>query len=156
MARLFDQEVSMKHHALEELQTVANVNLDYPRAPMSRRERLERWADLLERSPRRSLTTLHETEYQPSSERAAMCADHSPISVAFADPVLRAAGLEGETYGEAQQFFELSDRQLHGIVCFCHFGSSVSALAAAHHVRAVMAAADRPRMLDRLRNMFGW
>ncbi|CAN7747713.1 hypothetical protein [Rhizobium leguminosarum] len=146
----------MKHHALEQLQTVASINLDYPRpAPaMSRRERLERWAELLERSQHHALSTLHQTEYQPAGERAIMRADHSPISVAFADPVLRAAGLENDSYGEAQRFFELSDRHLHKLVCYCHFGATVSATTAARHVRALIAAGDRQSILARLRNFF--
>jgi len=156
MNPLFEQEVSMKHHALEQLQNVANVNLDYPRPAMSRRERLERWADLLERSPRRSLSTLHETEHQPTEERAVMHVDHSPISVAFADPLLRSEGLESDHYGEARRFFELSDHQLHRVVCFCHFGTSVNAVAAAHQVRALIAAGDRRGILGRLRNLLGW
>ena len=99
----------MKHHALEQLQIVAEVDQDYPRQTMSRSERLERWAELLEQNPDRRLSTLHQTEYQPARERAAMRSDGSPISVAFEDPVLRAAGLENDSYGEAKRFFELTD-----------------------------------------------
>ena len=33
---------------------------------------------------------------------------NSPISVAFADPELRAAGLKGDTIGDAVEFFGLS------------------------------------------------
>jgi hypothetical protein len=146
----------MKHRALEQLQTVANVDFDYPRPTMSRRERIERWADLLERSSHRSLSTLYETEYQPAKERAVIRADHSPISVAFADPVLRSVGLESDTYGEAQRFFELSDHQLHRIVCFCHFGERVITVTAAHHVRALIAEGDRTGIVARLRNIFAW
>ncbi len=73
----------MKHHALDHLQTVAEVDQDYPRQIMSRNERLERWVELLERNPDRRLSTLHQTEYQPARERAAMRSDGSPISVAF-------------------------------------------------------------------------
>jgi hypothetical protein len=50
-----------------------------------------------------------------------MRGDGSPISVAFEDPVLRAAGLENDNYGEAKRFFELTDGQLHEIICYCHF-----------------------------------
>jgi len=39
------------------------------------------------------------------------------FSVAFNDPVLRVAGMKNDTYGEAKRFFELSDMQLHSIVC---------------------------------------
>jgi len=92
----------MKHHALEQLQSVAE-DQDYPRQTMSRGERLDRWAELLEQNPGRHLATLHQTEHQPNGVRAAMRSDGSPISVAFEDPVLRAAGLENDRYGEAKR-----------------------------------------------------
>ncbi|CAN7672599.1 hypothetical protein LJR231_005369 [Phyllobacterium sp. LjRoot231] len=125
----------MKHHALEQLQIVAEVDQDYPRQTMSRGERLERWAELLEQNPDRRLATLHQTEYQPARERAAMRGDSTPISVAFEDPVLRAAGLENDSYGEAKRFFELSDEQLHEVICYCHYGATVNAATAARHIR---------------------
>jgi hypothetical protein len=130
----------MKHHALEQLHIVAEVDQDYPHRAMSRNERLERWVELLERNPGRRLSTLHQTEYQPASERAAMRSDGSPISVAYEDPVLRAAGLENDSYGEAKQFFELTDHQLHRVICYCHFGATVSAATAAHHIRKALSA----------------
>jgi hypothetical protein len=143
----------MKHHALEQLQIVAKVNHDYPHPAMSRRERLDRWAELLERDPHRLLSTLHGTEYRSTLERAVMRGDGSPISVAFDDPVLRAAGLENDSYGEAKRFFELTDNQLHRLVCHCHFGATFSAANAAHHVRAISTGAHRG-LLARLRDIF--
>ena len=62
----------MKHHALEQLQIVAEVDQDYPRQTLSKSQRLERWAALLGQNPERRLSTLHQTEYQPASQRAAM------------------------------------------------------------------------------------
>lgn len=145
----------MKHHALQEIRTRANVNLEYPHAlPATRRDRLERWADLPERRGHEALSTLHETEFQPARERAIMRADNSPLSVAFADPVLRAAELNDDTYGEIRQFFGLSHNQLHELVCYCHFGATINASVAAHSVRALIAAGDRPGILARLRGMF--
>lgn len=82
----------MKHQAIEQLQGVAEVKQDLPRRTLSRKERLQRWAELLERDPHRRLSTLHETEYQPARVRAAMRGDGSPISVAFED---RSSGLPG-------------------------------------------------------------
>ena len=140
----------MKHHAIEQLKTVAKVDQGYPRPAMLRSERLERWAEVLERNPRQFLATLHETEYQPARARAAMRREGSPLAVAFADPVLRAAGLESDTYGEARRFFELTDRQLHRVVCFCHFGETVSATTVAHYIRAALVG-SRPGWLTRLR-----
>ena len=48
----------MKHQTLEQLQIVAEIHQAYLRQPMSRSERLERWAELLERNPDRRLSTL--------------------------------------------------------------------------------------------------
>jgi hypothetical protein len=143
----------MKHQTLEQLQIVAEINQEYLRQAMSRSERLERWAELLERNPDRRLSTLHQTEYQPVRARGAMRGDGSSISVAFEDPVLRVAGLENDSYGEAKRFFELTDRQLHEIICDCHFGATVSAVTAARHIRAVIAG-RQPGMFARLREAF--
>ncbi|WP_192384975.1 hypothetical protein [Mesorhizobium silamurunense] len=143
----------MKHQTIEQLQIVAEIDQAYPRQAMSRSERLERWAELLERNPDRRLSTLPQTEYQPVRVRAAMRGDGSPISVAFEDPVLRAAGLENDNYGEAKRFFELTDRQLHEIICYCHFGATVTAATAAHHIRAVPTG-RQPGMFARLREAF--
>ncbi|ASY65536.1 hypothetical protein SJ05684_b45540 (plasmid) [Sinorhizobium sojae CCBAU 05684] len=143
----------MKHHAIDELQIVAEVNQDFPRRALSRSERLERWAELLEQNPQRRLSTLHETEYQPARVRATMRGDGTPISVAFEDPVLRAAGLENDSYGEAKRFFELSDEQLHKVICYCHFGATVSASTAARHIRAMLVE-KQPGLFARLRQIF--
>ncbi|MDX0165484.1 hypothetical protein GOC43_27120 [Sinorhizobium meliloti] len=143
----------MKHQAIEQLQGVAEVKQDLPRRTLSRKERLERWAELLERDPHRRLSTLHETEYQPARVREAMRGDGSPISVAFEDPVLRTAGMENDSYGEARRFFELSDEQLHKVICYCHFGATVSASTAARHIRAMLVE-KQPGLFARLRQMF--
>ena len=133
----------MKHHVLEQLQSVAEVDQDYPHQAMSRDGRLERWAQLLEQKPERRLATLHETEYQPARERTAMRSTGSPISVAFEDSIFRAGGLKDDSYGEAKRFFELSDRQLHKITCYCHFGATVSAAMAAHYIRKAVGKPER-------------
>ena len=121
----------MEHKTLEQLERVAVVHPDQPRPPMTRAERLERWAQLLEREPQRQLATLHGTEFRLWTARDQMRSEGSPISVASDDPVLRAEGLTGDTYGEARRFFELSDWQLHEVLCYCHAGTSMSAAAAA-------------------------
>lgn len=129
-------EAEMKHHEFDQLQILAKINQYYPHQVMPRAERLQRWAELLERDPHRVLSTLQQTEYQPDAVRALLRSDDSAISVAFNDPALRAAGMENDTYGEAKRFFELSDRHLHRIICYCHFGATVSAGATASYLRA--------------------
>ncbi|AUW46751.1 hypothetical protein [Rhizobium leguminosarum] len=144
----------MEQYALDQLKTIAKVSTTCKRLEMTRRERLERWAESLEHSPRPFLKTLHETEYQPMADRLALRADGTPISVAFADPILRAAGMENDSYGEAKGFFELSDEQLHDLVCFCHFGERVSATVVARRLRK-MAGCKPSGFFAQLRAFFG-
>jgi hypothetical protein len=75
----------MKHHTVEQLQTLAEINPKQTFRALSRTERLERWADLLEREPDRCLGTLAGTEYARTEERDAMRSAGSPITVAFDD-----------------------------------------------------------------------
>ena len=145
----------MKHQTLEELQVVAKVDQDYSHPALSRSDRLERWAQLLERNPEKRLTTLRETEYQPDGVRSLMREDGSALSVAFQDQVLRDAGLKDDSYGEAKRFFELTDGQLHEVICYCHLGETVSAGTAARHSRAVMTG-KRPGMFSRMHEAFVW
>ena len=56
-------EDDMKHHELTQLQTLAKVGREYPGQVLAREARLLRWTELLERTPERLLTTLHETEF---------------------------------------------------------------------------------------------
>lgn len=100
-------------------------------------QRLERWAQALERRGKERLNTLHGTEFVPVDRRFGMRAAHSPLSVAYDDPVLRSAGLKDDTYGEAVRFFGLSDWQLHTILCHCHHGESLTADQAAVTVRSM-------------------
>ncbi|WP_025660248.1 hypothetical protein [Rhizobium sp. IBUN] len=143
----------MKHQTLEQLQNIADIDQAYPHRIMSRSERLERWVELLELSPHRRLATLYQTEHQPTSVLSLLRSDNSPISVAFEDPILRAAGLENDTYGQAKKFFSLTDGELHNVLCYCHFGATVSAATAAHYVRGILGV-DRPGLFARLRALF--
>ena len=68
---------------------------------MSRRERLERWANVLAQQPECRSGAIEGTEIGTRPERLAKRAGHLPITVAFQDPVLRAAGLRGDRVGDA-------------------------------------------------------
>ena len=128
----------MLYRSLDRIAAEADVltTPDLPgTAELSRRERLERWAELLEREPERRLRALHGIEYGTPDERVAYRADGSPLAVAYADPVLRAAGLAGDTVGDAAAFFGLSHEQLHFLLCFCHHGETLAAASVAAQVR---------------------
>jgi hypothetical protein len=139
----------MKHQTLDQLQAVAEVGERYPET-LSRVERLQRWVKCLEADPARLLFTLRETEHQSTKFRDEMRCDDSPISVAFADSILRASGLANDTYGEAKRFFELTDGQLHDVICYCHYGETLKAATAARNVRSILA----PGVLARFRDTF--
>lgn len=142
----------MEHKTLDEIRNVADILPSWLRPrPLSTCERLERWAEALEREGERRLHTLFEIEYARPAERAALRADDSPLSVAFNDQRLRAEGLAGDTVGAAIGFFGISERELHNILCFCHHGDTMLAEVAAARVRA----AARYRSADAPPYLFG-
>jgi len=128
----------MEHKTLAELERTAETTP----IPLTRTERLQRWAAALAKRGPARLNSLLRTEYAAPAALAAVRADNSPLSVAAEDPALRVAGLKNDTFGEAMRFFELSEHELHRIVCYCHYGETMSAEEAAHRVRA-MASAGR-------------
>ncbi|MCQ8873641.1 hypothetical protein NP945_17545 [Mesorhizobium sp. LMG17149] len=125
----------MEHQTLSQLQTIAEVEPLSTYPIMTRQQRIERWAELLEQHPERRLTALTGTEYLKREARDAARGEGSPITVAFEDPLLRALGLKDDTYGAAKRFFELSDGELHDIVCSCHVGTTFRGQWAAARVR---------------------
>lgn len=129
----------MKHQTIEQLNIVADIQPDAEVLLDSRGQRLERWARLLEQDPGRRLTALAGTEYATPEVREGMRSAGSPITVAFEDPIFRAQGLMNDSYGEAKRFFELSDWQLHEVVCHCHVGAYLPSRWAASRVRAAIA-----------------
>src|SRR5262245_12215676 len=123
----------MRHQTVDQLAQVAKVTPADAPVTLTRVERLERWAEILEDvDPALRLNTLPGTEYEPEEVRKTMRRSNSPLALAANDPVLRAAGLKDDTYGEGMRFFELNDWQLHGVVCYCHFGATMTADQAAH------------------------
>ena len=146
----------MEHKTRDEIRDVADILPSYLQArPLSKLERLELWVEALEREGGRRLRTLFEIEYALPTDRAGLRADDSPLSVAFADPRLRADGLAGDTVGDAIAFFDVSELELHNVLCFCHYGETMSAETAAARVRAMAAreAGHWPR--HGLRHFFG-
>ena len=125
----------MEHRPLSELSSVADLKQPVQAHVMSRRERLDRWAELLEQQGDRQLRTLDEIEWKPKAERRAMRADDSALTVAFEDPVLRAEGLASDRLGDAMAFFRLTDADAHFALCSCIYGQSMQAGVAARRVR---------------------
>jgi hypothetical protein len=126
----------MKHQSLADLQPIAEVVPFAPQPmPMSRADRLERWAAVLEGREGR-LRALQRVEFLPSEERPAARADGSPIEFAYRDPILRAEGLAGDRFGDAMAFFELSEHEAHHLLCDCHYGGTMTGKSVARRLRS--------------------
>jgi hypothetical protein len=135
----------VRYSALDNPQVAADVATRL-RTSSTYGERLDRWAALLEKHRDCALDLLTRTEFVSASVRVSLRERRSPVSIAFADPELRAQGLAGETYGDAYEFFGLSHGTLHDIVCHCHYWSGkVTAAEVAPRVRR---AAMRAQRLD--------
>ena len=127
----------MKHTPVSEISRVADVHAIPPRPPLTRVERLERWAEALERDPDRVLTSLEEIEWKAEDERGAMRTDGSSVTVAYEDPVLRADGLASDRLGDALTFFRLTEAEAHFALCSCVYGQTMQAGVAARRVRMI-------------------
>ena len=114
--------------------------------PMSRYDRLERWASLLEGSPSSRLTPFRDVEFLPAAERAELQVANSPLAIAYADPVLRRAGLGSDRFGDGAAFFGLSRFQAHRVLCSCGYIGTMRAAEVARRVRGI-AARERLRRL---------
>jgi hypothetical protein len=129
----------MEHRAQHEIDHVAErIDSVEVFRPLSRQERLGRWAKLLD-GHNRPIRPLDRTEYLPEHERALVRGDESAVAVAYGDPVFRAAGLKGDRYGDAKTFFELTDQQAHYLLCDCHYHGQISANIVAARLRTVAA-----------------
>ncbi len=132
-------------------------------ATMSRYERLERWAEVLERSPTAVLTPFRDVELLPPADRPELQTVNSPLSAAYMDPVLRSAGLGSDRYGDGAEFFGLSRLQVHRVLCSCGYFGSMQSTEVARRIRAI-AARERLRRLwapanplpAMVRWLFGW
>ena len=125
----------MEYQRLDHLR--AHAVVAEARPPMTREQRLKRWADVLKRMGARPLEALRWVEFYAEPERRKLRRDGSPIALAFADPVLRADGLTGDTLGEAQLYFGLSDDEAHQLLCDCHYQGALTGRTASRRVRAL-------------------
>ncbi len=141
----------MEHRTLDEIRPVAQViRLGAASSKMSRRERLERWATVLERYEGR-LTPLIRIEYLPERERVLLRGDATPLTVAYRDTVLREEGLTSDRLGDTMAFFALTERQAHHLLCGCHYYGAMTAAGVAARVRSIANQVTLRELWDRAR-----
>lgn len=145
----------MEYRTIREIKGVATVTR-LRATPMSRRQRLERWAAALETNPAQAIRPLVRVEFLPRQERMLMRRDDSPLTVAFRDPVLREEGLTGDSLGEAMKFFDLSDHEAHYLVCDCHYhgGLAMTPANVAKRIHSLASRVTFHEMWNRVRAWF--
>jgi hypothetical protein len=126
----------MKHQDIDQLGEIAEIVRFEPQEKLTRRQRVERWADMLDRSPGK-LNALTRIEHMKPTERLQARVDNSPLEIAFKDPMLRADGLTGDRLGDAMIFFGLSNRQAHRLLCDCHYSGSMTGPGLAKRLRRI-------------------
>lgn len=128
----------MEYKILDDIRRMADI---FPHRnagrPLSRAERLERWATVLERLGDRPLRALMRVEFLPPDERRSLRDSDTPLTVAHRDPVLRADGLAGDRFGDAVAYFGLKEHEAHYLVCDCHYRGSMTATGVAARVRTI-------------------
>ena len=143
----------MKYESLENLSRKAEVvEIGRPEDRRKlRRDRLERWASLLEQH-QGPLYPLERVEYLRQHERDVLRGDDTPLTVAFADPLLRASGLASDRLGEAVSFFNLSQDEAHYLLCDCHYSGRLTGAGVAQRVRSYARRVTFRDMMSRARS----
>jgi hypothetical protein len=139
----------MEYRTLDEISRVAQVESGFGK--MSRRERLKRWATVLERYEGR-LRPLMRIEYLSEQERRELRGENTPLTVAYKDPVLREEGLTSDRLGSAMAFFQLTEHAAHHLLCDCHYRGTMTAAGVAARVRSIANRITFRELWDRARS----
>lgn len=140
-----------KHKTLKELDAIATVSPDAPGLPgigplppMTRTEKLERWSDLILKTPL-EIFVFHGIEYMDDVqlERCTVLPYDArliyryttPFQIAFEHEPFRDAGLTGASALDAKRFFALSQPELHEFSCDC--GGPINRVEMARRVRGI-------------------
>lgn len=147
----------MKHQIPDEIMSTAElIPLLREPAQLNARERLELWAKALDRHGG-PLSALRRLEYLSSDELRAYRGGNTPLTIAYSDPTLRAAGLSGDSLGDAMDFFELNDRETHWLFCDCHYNGTMTGTVLARRIRHHAVWSDRrTRWGQAFRRLLGW
>ena len=141
----------MKHMSPDDIERSAEA---IPSGVMTRAERLERWANMLEQHVG-PILALNGIEYLRCKERREHKGNHAPMTIAFADPILRDQGLSGDTLGEAMDFFGLSKQAVHELFCDCHHRGTMTGSGLAESLREIARPPETIGLWQRLMSIFG-
>jgi hypothetical protein len=139
----FAQEGSMEHKGFDQLRSVASVASSTPREVLTRRERLERWAWLVENHIGADFAPLPDDCDPHLDVRSRLRYPNSPLDCAFADPLLRVQGLASESLGDCMAFFGLGEDDVLRILD----DPRMDARSLSKRIRGIAAKRDRTMMM---------
>ena len=87
---------------------LATVELSLATPPVTKRQRLQRFANVIRSGPRVPLHLFINLEYRDAGEWKYLAHPGSAFALAAKDSVLHGAGLTGDSVGDAQQLAEFS------------------------------------------------
>ena len=96
-----------------------SVELSLATPPVTKRQRLQRFADVIRSRPPCPLHLFINLEYRDAGEWKYLSHPTSPFALAAQDNLLYAAGLRSGSVGDAQRFFQLSREELTEFSCVC-------------------------------------
>jgi hypothetical protein len=111
-----EQQVMNKH--------LTTVELSLATPPVTKPQRLQRFANVIRSGPRVPLHLFINLEYRDAGEWKYLAHPGSAFALAEKDSVLHGAGLTGDSVGDAQLFFDLSREELAEFSCVC--GGSIN------------------------------
>lgn len=123
----------MEFKSLDDLRSIADVTPAL--AKLTRAQKIAIWVDALNKNQARLLHPLPEIEWVAPAQRAALRVEGSPLTIAFSDPRLRAAGLLSDRLGDGLAFFDMTEAEAHDALCSCRYGRTMTAGAAAKRIR---------------------
>ena len=116
---------------------LTSVELTLATPPVTKRQRLQRFADVIRSGPPCPLHLFINLEYRDAGEWKYLSHPGSPFALAAQDNVLYAAGLRSGSVGDAQRFFELSREELAEFSCVC--GGSIDSNEMAERIERIAA-----------------
>jgi hypothetical protein len=129
----------MKHETLDALRLRAELlSLHGEITRLSRRERLRRWADVVEQHPGQ-LRPFFRIEYLSPAERRELRGEDTPLTVAYNDPILRADGLQSDRLGDGLAYFDIPEHVGHRLLCDCHYNGAMTGQNVASRLRSLAA-----------------
>jgi hypothetical protein len=116
---------------------LTSVELSLATPPVTKRQRLQRFADVIRSGRPCPLHLFINLEYCDAGEWKYLSHPGSPFALAAQDNVLYAAGFRSGNVSDAQRFFELSREELTEFSCVC--GGSINSNEMAERIERIAA-----------------